>query len=92
MFSDRKPTLAITYVGSEVPGQKVKNSINDGDSVALMLLGESVLIRDVGTIYPGKFSGIVYGFEPSGATEFGGLKIGDIVNFSESHVLLCSGE
>jgi hypothetical protein len=91
MFSDRNPTLGIIYVGADVPGQKIKNSIIDGDSVALMLLNESVLISDVSTIYPGKFSGVVYGFEPSGATEFGGLKLGDIVNFSDYHVLLCRG-
>lgn len=91
MFSDRNPALGITYVGSDVPGQNVKNAVVDGDSVALQLLNESVLIRDISTIYPGKFSGIVYGFEPSRAIEFGGLKVGDIVNFSERHILLCSG-
>jgi hypothetical protein len=91
MFSDRNPTLDITYIGADAPGQKSKNSIDDGDSVALRLLDETVLIRDISTIYPGKFSGVVYGFEPSQATEFGGLKVGDIVNFSDRHVLLCSG-
>jgi hypothetical protein len=91
MFSDRNPTLDIIYVGEDVAGQKSKNSIVDGDSVVLKLLEENVLIRDVGTIYPGKFSGVVYGFEPSRATEFGGLRLDDIVNFSESHVLLCRG-
>jgi len=91
MFSDRNPTLDIIYVGEDVAGQKLKSSINDGDSVVLKRLNENVLIRDVGTIYPGKFTGIIYGFDPSGATEFGGLKVDDIVNFSESHVLLCRG-
>jgi len=91
MFSDRNPTLDIIYVGEEVPGQKIKNTINDGDSVVLKLRDESVLIRDVGTIYPGKFTGIVCGFDPSGANEFGGLRLDDIVNFSEQHVLLCKG-
>jgi hypothetical protein len=91
MFSDRSPTLEITYVGTDVPGQKAKSSIIDGDSVVLSLLDESVLIREVSTIYPGKFSGVVCGFEPSRAVEFGGLRLEDIVNFSESHVLLCKG-
>ena len=91
MFSDRYPTLDIIYVGEEVPGAKIKNSINNGDSVVLKVRDESVLIRDVGTIYPGKFTGVVYGFDPSGATEFGGLRLDDIVNFSEQHVLLCKG-
>lgn len=91
MFADRDRTLAITYVGTNATGQKTKNSIVDGDSVALQLLNENVLIRDVSTIYPGKFTGVVYGFEPSGAAEHGGLKVGDIVNFSDYHVLLCMG-
>lgn len=91
MFSDRSPTLEIIYVGADVSDQKIKKSISDGDSVALQLQDESVLVSDVSTIYPGKFSGVVYGFEPSGATEFGGLKLGDIINFSDYHVFLCRG-
>jgi len=91
MFSDRNPTLGIIYVGADIPGQKIKNTIVDGDSVVLTLLNESVLVGEVSTIYPGKFSGVVCGFEPSGATEFGGLRLDDIVNFSEQHVLLCKG-
>jgi hypothetical protein len=92
MFSDRRPGLDITYIGGDGTGKKARNSIEDGDSVALSLEGESVLVRDVSTIYPGKYSGVVYGFEPSKATAFGGLRVGDIINFSASHVLLCRGD
>ena len=90
MFTKRANGRSITFVGSHSPGREFKNSIEDGDSVVLHIGHESVLVNNISLLPNNGITGIVYGFEPSVALEFNGIKIGDIVNFKEEHVISCS--
>lgn len=91
MFTDRDSGVGILFMSKVVPGKKIKNSITDGDEVTLKIGDEDILVRDVVAISPGKFSGTVYGFEPSHTVEFSGLKLGQSVEFQERHVISCHG-
>lgn len=91
MLTKRDSSVGIIFLSAIVPGRKIKSSVSDGDEVTLRIDDEDVLVRNVSRTSPGQFSGDVYGFEPSYGIEFGGLKIGDRIDFTEDHVISCHG-
>ena len=90
MFTQRKENVRIIFVGHHVPGQLIKQTVEDGDSVVLRIGNESVLVKDVQALGKSRFKGKVYGFEPSFALEYQGLKVDDEVEFEEKHIISCS--
>lgn len=90
MFTKRKEGSGIIFSGNHTPGQILKNNVENGDSVVLRIGDESVLVKDVKHQSGQVFRGVVYGFEPSYAVEFQGLKIDDSVEFDEEHIVSCS--
>jgi len=89
MFAERLDGFGIVFAGHHVPGQPLKDKVVDGDSVSLRLGDESVLVRNVVTLRPGHFSGVIYGFEPSCTLEYGGLRVGQAVEFGEKQIFGC---
>lgn len=87
MFIERGPNDVIIYVGD---GHILKHTISNGDSVTLISGDESVLVRDVLVLSPGQFSGTIYGFEPSFATEYKGLELDQRIEFAERHIFGCN--
>lgn len=87
MFRARGPNDVVFYTG----GSMISRTISDGDRVSLRSGDETVLVRDVSVDGPGRFSGDIYGFEPSHATEVNGLRIGERVQFENRHVFGVDG-
>lgn len=90
MFSERTQGHGIIFVGDHLPGQPIKDSITEGDSVMLKIDEERVLVRNIESIAHGKYRGTIYGFEPSFAVEYEGFSIGQQIEFSEKHIFRCS--
>ena len=90
MFTKRAKGRGITFVGGKTPGSDFKNTIEDGDSVVLHIEDESVLVNNISLLPNNNFTGKVYGFEPSFSLEFNGIKIDDVINFNEEHIISCS--
>ncbi len=91
MFNKRSHGLGITYVSSYEPGTKFKNSVENGDEVTLKIDNESILVRNVQIKGNGKYSGTVYGFEPSIELTYKDLSLDDEVEFEEINIISCSG-
>jgi hypothetical protein len=68
----------------------MKHEIAHGDSVTLKLGDQFVAIRNVRLKQPYGYTGEVVGFDPSGAEEHAGVKVGERVEFSELQVYGCS--
>jgi len=90
MFTKRSNGRGIIFTSSHVPGKEFKNTIENGDEVVLHINNESVLVNNICILENNKIQGTVYGFEPSFALEFSGIKIDDEVNFTEEHIISCS--
>ena len=90
MFDERPSDRSPIFVGHHVPGTEIKQSISDGDSVALRIGAEQVLVRNIVQIDPEQYKGQVHGFEPSLGTSFQGITVDEEVEFNESHVFSCS--
>ncbi len=90
MFTKRKSSISITFFGANIPGQKFKNTIENGDSATLHIEKEAVYVKNIVRLPDNSFSGRVFGFEPSFSLEFNGIKIGDKTNFNEEHIITCS--
>lgn len=89
VFANRDANVGITFFSAVTPGNKIKSEIRDGDEVTLKIGDEDILIKSVVTLSPGRYVGTVFGFEPSYSVEFGGIQIGDNVEFDEMHVFGC---
>lgn len=92
MFDDRNKGQAIVFSANRDPGQPIKIAVRDGDSVSLRKDGEDVLVRSVRAVGHSRFTGIIYGLDPSYELEYQGLNIGDRVTFEERHIIACSEE
>jgi hypothetical protein len=90
MFDERNKGQAIVFSAIRIPGLPTKSTVTDGDSVSLRKDGEDVLVRSVKAVGPSRFTGIIYGFEPSYKFEYEGLNLGDEVEFEEKHIIACS--
>ena len=90
MFTKRSDGSSIIFSGNHSPGQLLKNTVQDGDCVVLQIGSESVLVENVQVLDSFRFRGEVNGFEPSGALEYQGLKVGEDVTFEEAHIISCS--
>jgi hypothetical protein len=88
MFTERAAGQNIFYVGDK---QRRKREIAHGDSVTLKSGDRTVLVRKVHILQPHGFSGEIQGFEPPSPTEeYGEMKVGQRIEFSERHVFGCS--
>lgn len=87
-FDNRDHGAGITFVRA-APRDAVKQKVEDGDDVTLKIGDEHILVRDARLIAPGRYSGRIYGFEPSHQTEFGGYHLEQDVEFTESQVYTC---
>lgn len=86
MFVEGEPNEVI-FVTAEV---LIQRTIIDGDQLTLRSrAGEDVLVRDVKVLGPDRYSGTIYGFEPSRATEHADLKLDQRVEFHESYISAC---
>jgi hypothetical protein len=92
MFDKRGNGQGIFFVSNHIPGQPIKSAVNEGDSVTLRKDGEDVLVRSVKAVGSSRYTGIIYGFEPSYELEYQGLNLGDEVEFEEQHIFGCSEE
>jgi len=92
MFKERAEGKGIIFTNNHTAGQKLKDTIEDGDNIILHIEGEQVLVKNVTLQSNNNYSGVVYGFEPSFSLEFNGLKIEDEVNFSSEYVISCSSK
>lgn len=79
-------------------GQTIKRQVKEGDYVTLRIRINpldpktlTVQVKGVHIIDGSHFSGELYGFVPSHASQCQGLKIGDKVEFDEDHVFSCDG-
>ena len=90
MFDERTKGIGIIFVGDVIPGQPIKYAVKGGESVVLHRNGESILVRGVETLGDSRFKGIIYGFELSHSLEHQGLKVDDVVEFEEQHIISCS--
>jgi hypothetical protein len=52
---------------------------------------ERVLVRNIKSQPDGSFVGQIYGFEPSFALDFEGMKVNDQIAFDDAHVFSCGG-
>ena len=83
MFVEREPNEVIFYTAGEL----IQHTIVDGDKLTLRShAGEDVLVRDVKILGPDRYSGTIYGFEPSRATEHADLKLDQHVEFHERNI------
>ena len=59
-------------------------ALTDAKSVTLRLGSESVLVcvRERSSLFVGE----IYGFEPSAGIEFQGMRVGDLIVFSQAHI------
>lgn len=89
MFEKRKNT-GIIFGGNHIPGQPIRDTVKNGDSVVLRHNGESILVRNIKSLGASRFKGTIYGFEPSVALEHKGLKLEDEVEFEEQNIISCS--
>lgn len=90
MLDVRTKGIGIIFSGDVIPGQPIKTTIKEGDSVVLHKNGESVLVRNVQALGGSRFKGTIYGFEPSHAVEYQGLKLDEDIEFEEQNVISCS--
>ncbi|MGB7931308.1 MAG: hypothetical protein WCH04_03655 [Gammaproteobacteria bacterium] len=90
MFDERNEVQAIVFSTNHIPGQPTKTAVSDGDSVSLRKDDEYVLVKSVIAVGSSRFTGIIYGFEPSYEVEYQGLNLGDEVEFEEKHIIACS--
>jgi hypothetical protein len=86
MLNERPANQRIYYVGSQ---QLPKHEVAHGDSVTLKTGNQIVLVSRVHAREPYGFSGEIQGFEPSGAEEYAGMKVGERIDFSERNVYTC---
>lgn len=89
VFQVRREGDSPVFAGRHRPGERIKSEIQDGDDVVLRLEAESVLVRNIRRDREGRYSGEVYGFEPSFSLEFGGIRVGETVTFDERNVIGC---
>ena len=82
MFADIGPNDVVTYTSRKM----ITHTISDGDEVTLRSTDQDVLVREVAIVEPGRYSGTIYGFEPSRALERNGLSLDQRVEFSEKQV------
>ncbi len=91
MFTERRPGSGIFFAGTYSQNTQPKNTVENGDQVVLHIDEESVLVKDI-LLGDSRYSGHVYGFEPSFSIELGGIKLDDEVKFEEKHIVSCSSE
>jgi hypothetical protein len=87
MFNSRGPNDVTFYTAGNI----VRHTLNDGDNVTLRSGDKTVFVREVVTISAGRFSGTIYGFEPSHLTACNGLELDQQVEFQEHHIFGCGG-
>lgn len=90
MFDKRDQGIGIIFVGNVVPGERIRDTVRNRDSIVLHKNGENVLIRSVQSLGDLKFKGVIYGFEPSHELEYQGLRVDDEVEFEEQQIISCS--
>lgn len=85
-FTKRQPGPIPVIVGNRPQGKVHRTQVRTGDTVALRIAAESVLVSDVKVLGSEKFSGRIHGFEPSHPLNYGGHNIDDTVDFEHSHI------
>jgi hypothetical protein len=66
-----------------------KSSISQAKNAVLRKGGERVLVHNIKSQPDGTFVGQIYGFEPSFAPDFDGMKVADPIAFDDAHVFSC---
>jgi hypothetical protein len=66
-----------------------KGGVGQAKTAVLRKGGERVLVNRIQSQADGSFIAQIYGFEPSFALQFSGMKIEDQIAFDEAHVFSC---
>lgn len=82
MFTKRGPNESIFYTG----GKLIRHTIVEGDELTLRSGDQDVLVRNVSILGPDHYSGTIYGFEPSRATEKNGLHLEQQIEFYDRNI------
>lgn len=81
-LSERGPneTIFITE------GKELVHTVTEGDNLTLHSGDQDVLVREVSILGPDRYSGTIYGFEPSRATEHNGLHLDQRIEFHDKNI------
>ena len=87
-FKRRTGGRPVYAVSGYKPGQPLPDlKVEDAKTVTLRKGDESVLVQSLRPQSDGSFIGEIYGFEPSVGIEYEKMKIGDSIEFEESHAI-----
>ena len=85
-FSTRQGGDLPAWVNNLAPRHRLRIwTLADAKNVTLRLGSENVLVRV--REQSNLFVGEIYGFEPSAGIAFRGMSVGDLIVFSEAHIL-----
>jgi hypothetical protein len=84
-FDARPDGVGIIFSADVMPKTQAAN----GDRVVLRIGRESVLVKNVVVLGVTRFSGEVFGFEPSFSDVHAGICVGDVVEFDHGNVVSC---
>lgn len=83
MLAQRGPNDVVFYMAGEI----IRHTVIEGDELTLRSSGgQDVLVRNVRILGPDRYSGTIYGFEPSRAIEHEGLQLEQQIEFHESNI------
>jgi len=85
-FERRRSDFSPVRVQNATSAQIRDFSIGEAGTVTLKHRGQDVLVRSITQPAPGVFRGEIFGFEPSIEETHDGMRVGDLVDFEESHV------
>jgi hypothetical protein len=72
---------------SNADSSKSTQAIEEGGTAVLHGGSQRILVRDVNSLRNGKYKGVIFGFSPSFAHEYRGLKGDDEMSFSADDVI-----
>ena len=88
-FATRRPGDGPVITQGLSPGQTLRPEPAGAKNAVLKTDCERVLVRAVHHQTEGTYTGEIYGFEPSYSLEFGGMKVGERIEFRDEHVFSC---
>lgn len=87
-FKRRDGGRPVYAVSGYKPGQLLPDlKVEDAKTVTLKKGDESVLVQSCQAQADGSYVGEIYGFAPSVGVEYESMKIGDSIEFEESHAI-----
>lgn len=88
MFEKRPKGKSIGFGGSRQPGQKIRMTVEVGDTVELRIGAERILVQ-VTKVANSHFEGVIRGFEPTRTVEYRGYRENQKIDFGEENIFNC---